>query len=192
MAHFRKKAVVIEAVRAVSVLVAAKTLEWGDLPEWLREAYARDEWTLGGGLIDSFITIRTLEGEMRANADDWIIRGVQGELYPCKPDIFAATYDPAGPSALGDIAAERNRQVQIGRTEKQDDRYDRHQLVLAAVAYALAGAGWATTAAFEMWPKTWGQSWFKPSSPRRNLIKAGALIAAEIERLDRRAGDGAT
>ena len=43
-----------------------------------------------GGLF-----IRTLEGEMRADAGDWIIRGVAGEFYPCKPEIFAATYEKA-------------------------------------------------------------------------------------------------
>ncbi len=43
----------------------------------------------------SYYTIKTLEGDMRADMDDWIIRGVMGELYPCKPDIFAATYEPA-------------------------------------------------------------------------------------------------
>ncbi|HYF37203.1 MAG TPA: hypothetical protein VD994_18020 [Prosthecobacter sp.] len=41
-----------------------------------------------------FLTIPTLEGPMRANLDDWIIKGVQGELYPVKPDIFDATYEP--------------------------------------------------------------------------------------------------
>ncbi len=40
------------------------------------------------------IEIKTLEGVMRANAGDWIICGVNGEFYPCKPDIFEATYDP--------------------------------------------------------------------------------------------------
>lgn len=39
------------------------------------------------------IAIRTLEGTMSATLRDWIIRGVQGEFYPCKPDIFAATYE---------------------------------------------------------------------------------------------------
>jgi hypothetical protein len=39
------------------------------------------------------IMIRTLEGDMHAAFGDWVIRGVQGEFYPCKPDIFAATYD---------------------------------------------------------------------------------------------------
>jgi len=40
------------------------------------------------------LAIHTLEGVMRADVGDWIIRGVQGEHYPCKPDIFEATYEP--------------------------------------------------------------------------------------------------
>lgn len=44
---------------------------------------------------DGTMLIQTLEGVMEANPGDWIIRGVKGELYPCKPDIFAATYEPA-------------------------------------------------------------------------------------------------
>lgn len=39
-------------------------------------------------------TIRTLEGRMIVSHGDWVIRGVKGEFYPCKPDIFAATYEP--------------------------------------------------------------------------------------------------
>lgn len=45
----------------------------------------------------SHIDILTLEGTMRAIPGDWIIRGVKGEVYPCKPDIFATTYEPVGP-----------------------------------------------------------------------------------------------
>lgn len=41
------------------------------------------------------ISIRTLEGSMAATVGDWIIRGVANEFYPCKPEIFAATYEPA-------------------------------------------------------------------------------------------------
>lgn len=41
------------------------------------------------------IIIHTLEGDMRAELNDWIIRGIKGEYYPCKPDIFAATYERA-------------------------------------------------------------------------------------------------
>jgi hypothetical protein len=40
------------------------------------------------------LAIPTLEGLMVAHEGDWVIKGVQGELYPCKPDIFAATYEP--------------------------------------------------------------------------------------------------
>ena len=44
---------------------------------------------------DGTMLIQTLEGVMCAQPGDWIIRGVKGELYPCKPDIFIATYEPA-------------------------------------------------------------------------------------------------
>jgi hypothetical protein len=40
------------------------------------------------------LTIKTLEGELHVSIGDWIIRGVNGELYPCKPDIFEKTYEP--------------------------------------------------------------------------------------------------
>lgn len=43
------------------------------------------------------LMIPTLEGEMTASVGDFIIKGVQGEFYPCKPDIFAETYEPATP-----------------------------------------------------------------------------------------------
>jgi hypothetical protein len=46
----------------------------------------------------AFMLIETLEGVMRAEVGDWIIRGVKGEFYPCKPDIFAATYEPVDES----------------------------------------------------------------------------------------------
>lgn len=42
---------------------------------------------------DGVIYIKTLEGDMRVDINDWIIKGVKGEFYPCKPDIFEATYD---------------------------------------------------------------------------------------------------
>lgn len=86
---FRKKPVVIEAVRVAAALDAAR-LDWADLPGWLVDAY-------DAGVVlflPNAIEIRTLEGTMRADRDDVIICGVRGELYPCKPDIFEATYDP--------------------------------------------------------------------------------------------------
>lgn len=46
------------------------------------------------------LRIQTLEGEMTANLGDWIIKGVKGEFYPCKPDIFEATYEVAEPESI--------------------------------------------------------------------------------------------
>jgi hypothetical protein len=82
MAKFRKKPVVIEAV------------QWG--------GYLSNEDEVrslcGDSLADPYDTkpllvIRTLEGDMTAHQGDWIIKGVKGECYPCKPDIFEATYE---------------------------------------------------------------------------------------------------
>ena len=79
---FRKKPVVIEAWQ--------NTDDPKSPPLWLNDAWrdAKVQFA-GGGRID----IHTLEGTMRAELGDWIICGVKGELYPCKPDIFEATYE---------------------------------------------------------------------------------------------------
>jgi hypothetical protein len=82
MAKYRKKPVVIEAVQFT--------------PENLDEAVAfcggRYEYEPHNG--GEVIYITTLEGVMLASAGDFIIRGVNGEFYPCKPDIFNKTYEP--------------------------------------------------------------------------------------------------
>ena len=85
---YRKKPVEIEAIRVREALTAAAN-DWNLLPNWLQDAYER------GGIVFEHeqISITTLEGTMIGSRDDWIIRGVKGELYPCKPDIFEATYD---------------------------------------------------------------------------------------------------
>jgi hypothetical protein len=80
--RFRKKPVEVEAMQFV---------------EYSGEKIAT--WC-GGMFADHFtdgpcVSIRTLEGVMRAVPGDWIIKGVKGEFYPCKPDIFDATYEPA-------------------------------------------------------------------------------------------------
>jgi hypothetical protein len=46
------------------------------------------------GKTHYFIMIETLEGDMKCNEEDWIIKGVNGEFYPCKPDVFEKTYEP--------------------------------------------------------------------------------------------------
>ena len=84
---YRKKPVVIEAFQHFDNAGTETTA----FPRWLLDAvisgviYTRGDKTF----------IQTLEGPLRVTDKDWIIRGVKGELYPCKPDIFAATYEPA-------------------------------------------------------------------------------------------------
>lgn len=78
--RFRKKPVVIEAV------------QWTGSMQVLIDAFGTGFATYGHG-VDGALSIPTLEGEMCCRLGDWIIRGVKGELYPCKPDIFAATYE---------------------------------------------------------------------------------------------------
>jgi hypothetical protein len=87
MARFRKKPVVIEAFR-----VAAGIHDAEAMPEWGLEAVKTGVLSAHLHQRESF-AIKTLEGTMIANPGDWIIRGVKGELYPCKPDIFAVTYE---------------------------------------------------------------------------------------------------
>lgn len=110
--QFRKKPVVIEAmqlagteseVHAVYQWIERNTL--GSF-EPMARIEGREPWPASGVSIDprdGRLIIATLEGGHWADLGDWIIRGVQGEFYPCKPDIFAATYEPAtgrAPSAF--------------------------------------------------------------------------------------------
>lgn len=87
---FRKKPVVIEAVQWTgspeSAEEIANFIGATDDKPLIHTPSAETVWS--GTLI-----ISTLEGDMTASVGDWIIRGVQGEFYPCKPDIFEATYD---------------------------------------------------------------------------------------------------
>jgi hypothetical protein len=82
---FRKKPVVIEARHFKSSSFDLMQ----DLVLWVNTC-PQGAWHDGKSIY-----IPTLEGEMRADVGDWIIKGVKSEFYPCKPDIFAATYDPA-------------------------------------------------------------------------------------------------
>lgn len=80
---FRKKPVVIEAVQWDGKLTTIEPLMGKSKIE-----------TVGQDFLSTDLLIETLEGQMTAKVGDWIILGVAGELYPCKPDIFAATYEP--------------------------------------------------------------------------------------------------
>lgn len=88
MAKFTKKPIEIEAFKCSDILYNA-TNNWEELPKCILDGYEEGKILFGF----SSIYIKTLEGEMTANIDDWIIQGIQGELYPCKPGIFQETYD---------------------------------------------------------------------------------------------------
>lgn len=96
---FRKKPVVIEAVHLTDATIHAAYSFVFDSPA-LDSRIAADKWADYENLVRAEgLRIPTLEGEMRASIGDWIIKGVKGEFYPCKPDIFEATYEPAGLAA---------------------------------------------------------------------------------------------
>jgi len=85
-ARFRKKPVVVSAIQWTGENLQSVDAFFGDgFGDWQLFNVESDNPAIG---------IMTLEGSMRAGVGDWIIRGVQGEFYPCKPDIFEATYDP--------------------------------------------------------------------------------------------------
>lgn len=97
--------------------------------------------------------------------------------------INAGWIDPDDLSqAAKDVLAERERQELVeGFKPEQDAAYQSGDLAMAAATYALNATS-QHPFALQSWP--WARSWWKPTTPRRDLVKAGALILAEIERLD--------
>lgn len=89
---YRKKPVVVEAFQMTNDIYMNSD-SW---PDWIKE-----QWVGGGNTSGDIrgtqgnLFIRTLEGVMAVNFGDYIIQGITGELYPCKPDIFEQTYSPA-------------------------------------------------------------------------------------------------
>lgn len=89
-------------------------------------------------------------------------------------------------SVIAEIAAERCRQIDVeGWTPAHDDEHDDESLIQAAAAYCLTAAELPATAE-DVWPHGWDRAWLKSTTPRRDLVKAAALIVAEIERMDRK------
>jgi hypothetical protein len=96
---------------------------------------------------------------------------------PVQPELTAAARD---------VLAERERQISTkGWTPEHDDVHDTGELARAAACYADPRIAFFTVGGYFVWP--WDSTWWKPSDRRRNLIKAGALILAEVERFDRAA-----
>lgn len=86
MPRFRKKPVEIEAWKFDGTMASARSISKLD-PTTISILSDQEETNIT-------VIIDTLEGRMTANPGDWIIKGVKGEYYPCKPDIFEATYYP--------------------------------------------------------------------------------------------------
>lgn len=77
MPKYRKKPVVVEAFRWLI----------DEVPDWWKGLHVQVQTATGVAVIP------TLEGKMSAQPGDWIVKGIQEEVYPCKPDIFEATYE---------------------------------------------------------------------------------------------------
>lgn len=89
MPKFRKKPVEIEAMQLTADSYIA-------VVDWLNRHAAAANGILykeKASEASSFIIIHTLEGDHKAQIGDWVIKGIKGEFYPCKPDIFEATYE---------------------------------------------------------------------------------------------------
>jgi hypothetical protein len=96
MAKWRKKPVVIDAVRFLRIDDEGKTQLNEEAPDWLKAAADLPDGTLGRVAQipeTGSLAIHTLEGVMECSPGDWIIRGIEGEVYPCKPNIFAGSYE---------------------------------------------------------------------------------------------------
>ena len=84
---YRKKPLIIEAFKWTG------GPDQREDPEWMVDAIRKNIVSF----VPSGMLIATLEGAMMASLGDYIIKGVKGEIYPCKPDIFMATYEPVIP-----------------------------------------------------------------------------------------------
>lgn len=95
MPKYRKKSIVIEAFQ-LTYKSRQNNIDW---PDWMHEAWNRERgepnslYPTNPKTSTGTLSIQTLEGEHKVSFGDYIIRGINGELYPCKPDIFGLTYD---------------------------------------------------------------------------------------------------
>ena len=98
--YYRKKPVVVEAMQLVGTNAETHAVyQWIEANTQGSFDPLTEEIPASGVSIDPAtgdFLIATLEGVMQAKPGDWIIRDIEGEFYPCEPDIFAATYEPAG------------------------------------------------------------------------------------------------
>ena len=155
----------------------------------------------------SFMSQHGMAQAIRAIDVDEVLAGLRPRCAECDcedgnctwiksgSDPVAQLMDADTPRAWTDVLDERKRQTTVeGWTPEHDDEHDEGELAAAAGSYAINAAcmlspydGVPRDELPDTWPPEWDVKWWKPSpdNPRRDLVKAGALILAEIERLDR-------
>lgn len=113
MPHYKKKPVVIEARRWNGTAISATgIINWAlddELSHSIRYHPAQDAYDdgeKGCPYTPAYLAIDTLEGTMQASAGDFIIKGVNSEFYPCKPDIFEKTYERVKDDELVEVPSE--------------------------------------------------------------------------------------
>ncbi|HFJ3371416.1 TPA: hypothetical protein ACGT6A_004851 [Salmonella enterica] len=153
------------------------------MPDFLTllfDPYSRSEW-------DDFI-LKHADRAGNNSCPENEYRNITGERTQPESPLYEQRDIP---EAWRDVIAERQRQINIGRTPEHDDQYENGSLALAAACYARQAGMWGTDWSVyyrdavvpDNWP--WAREYWKPSSPRRDLEKAAALILAEMERHDR-------
>ncbi|MDJ1398384.1 hypothetical protein [Pseudomonas aeruginosa] len=174
------------------------------VPEWTssKPAVEGAYWVRGNGLVEPFVVLVKLDqGELWCNLHmrntdtnfgyGYAVDDLSSEFEWCGP--LAAATGKSVPQAWLDVQAERRRQVEAENwTPEHDDQHSDGQMAQAAGCYALHAGGIGTdwpdgirNGSALFWP--WDEEWWKPKSARENLVRAGALVLAEIERLDRSA-----
>ncbi len=152
------------------------------------ERYWENRWRDADARLQELEKQEPVATVAKVPGEDWNSLDFHRDLQDMQPGtkLYTAPVAQAQhsvPKAWLDVQAERRRQVEAeGWTPEHDDLYCAAELPRAAAAYILNGANDEAPA---IWP--FSAKWWKPTSARRDLIKAGALILAEIERLDRAA-----
>lgn len=161
----------------------AVTLEFGANNPGMREANARR-------IVACVNACASIPDDMVSHVVSFGLQGhnkVSDELVAMKAqrdELLAVLGTQAGM----DVLAERQRQITAeGWTPEHDDQHEVGELATAAACYAGNAGGYVWQGGWpgEVWP--WAREWWKPSTPRRDLVKSAAIILAEIERIDRAA-----
>lgn len=175
-------------------------LGWQELPKWSDTAVPQDPEQADARCEDAYVAKRlsevlasvytTLIGDDQVDPDESLnaIERVEraAQVLRLEVELFRGQADAREglTDAARDVLAERRRHVeQEGWTPAHDDKYRDHELSCAAGCYAMYTFAYPAGNPPPAWP--WAAEWWKPTTHRRDLVKAGGLIFAAIERLDR-------